>query len=355
MNDPRRGIHGEPSPRRLEKEYEINAIVALAHNENPLGPSPKAVEAMSAQLWNVHRYPEEHGRHLVNALARNLWVEPEQIILGNGSDEVIEMLARRFLQPGDEVILPEPAFHAYEASVKRHQAVPVGAPLGFPRPDVTVLADRITPRTRMVFLSNPANPTGGIITKGDMEAFLEPVSRDAVVVLDEAYIEFVRDKECARGLDFLYHDNTVVVLRTFSKLYGLAGLRVGYGVARPEIVAALEEVRLKYNTNALAHVAAAAALGDEEHITRTLLVVDDGLTMMYEVFDAMGLDYARTQTNFVLVDVGQSATSVVEAMARQGVYVRDMTNYGLPGHIRVSVGLEYENQRFLEVLGKVLG
>lgn len=337
----------------LEREYGIFDSIKLASNENPLGPSPMAVEAMKCFLDKLNRYPDGSGHDLINKISEKLKVAPDNVVLGNGSDEIIGMLTRALLKQGDEVLLPWPSFLMYDIMVRSVGAVPVYVPLKSLAIDLNSIQSRITQKTRMVFLCNPNNPTGTVFSKKDFESFLEGIP-EIVVVVDEAYIEFVRDKYCARGVDFLDTDTVVVTLRTFSKAYGLAGIRVGFGVMREEIARILNKVRQPFNVNSLAQAGAIAALGDEAFLKKTLNLVHEGLDFLYDSLERLGIKYFPTQANFFLIDVKRNADEVFESMLREGVIVRSMTSYGYPEYIRINVGLYEENVRFIKALEKVI-
>lgn len=346
-------VPGKPI-ETLEREYGITDSIKLASNENPLGPSPLAVNALRDVIGKLHRYPDGAGHQLTHRLARFLAVKPSQIVIGNGSDDILALLARVLLQPGDEVVVPHPSFLLYKATAQSASAVPVVVPLKEMNIDLEAMLERVGARTRLIFICNPNNPTGTIASRDTFESFLAALPSQVVVVVDEAYIEFVRDSNSFTGIDYLAANIAVVTLRTFSKLYGLAGLRVGYGVMPVELADMLNRVRMPFNVNTLAQVAAAAALDDFEFRERTLATVHQGLDFLYTELGRRGLRYFPTQANFFLIDVGRSADEVFEAMLRQGVIVRSMTSYGYPRFIRVNVGLPIENERFLKALDLVL-
>lgn len=347
-------VAGKPIDE-VEREYGISNSVKLASNENPLGPSPKAVEAMKAAIARIHRYPDEPGYALLNRIARHTGVQPGQVIIGNGSDDVLGLLSRALLQPGDEVIVPAPSFLMYTIVTQTAGANVVEVPLKGMEIDLDGVLAKVTSQTRLIFICNPNNPTGAIVTKEAFRRFLDALSDDLVVVVDEAYIQFVRDGRCARGLDFLENDTPVVVLRTFSKAYGLAGLRVGYGVMPPELADLLNKVRMPFNANSLAHAAAEAALDDTAFLQQSVDLAHQSLDMLYGELDKRGIRYFPSQSNFFLIDVARDASQVFEQMLQQGVIVRNMRGYGFPEYIRVNIGLPEENRRFLEALDAVLG
>jgi histidinol-phosphate aminotransferase len=346
-------VPGKPI-EELEREYGIGNSIKLASNENPLGPSPKAVEAIGRQISSLHRYPDGAGHVLLNKLAAKLNVLPGQIVMGNGSDDILGLLSRVLLQPGDEAIIPTPSFLMYLIVTQSAGAVPVQVPLRDMGIDLAEILRRVTPRTRLIFICNPNNPTGTMVTQETFEAFMAALPPEVVVVLDEAYIEFVRDPSCARGLSFLSGDPTVVTLRTFSKIYGLAGLRVGYGVMPEPLAQLLNRIRMPFNVNSLAQAAAVAALDDTEFFEKTTALIHAGLDFLFAEIEKRGLHCFPTQTNFFLIDLQRDAEDVFERFLRQGVIVRAMTAYGFPNYIRINVGLPEENQRFLAALDQVM-
>ncbi len=338
----------------LEREYGITGSIKLASNENPLGPSPLALAALQQAVGKLHRYPDGSGYYLTRKLAEKMGVAPENIVLGNGSDEIIGMLTRALLAPGDEAIMTRPSFSMYEILTRLVNAVPVFVPLTSMSIDLDAILAAVTPKTRLIFLTNPNNPTGTAFSAEQLDGFLKAVPPEVVVVLDEAYIEFARDDDVADSLDFLNDDRPLVALRTFSKAYGLAGLRVGYGLMPPTLAELLNRARQPFNVNSLAQVAAMAAIDDEDFLRKTRQVVHDGLDFLYAELDRLQLDCFPTQANFFLIDVNRDADEVFEALLRQGVIVRSMISYGYPTFIRITVGLPQENTRFINALAGVL-
>ncbi len=336
----------------LEREYGIADSIKLASNENPLGPSPKAIEAIKKAMPRLNRYPDGSGHDLIRKISDHLGISSRNIVLGNGSDEIIGMLAFALLQSGDEAVLPNPSFLMYEIMARGAGAVPVFVPLTSLAIDLDRILERITPKTRIIFLCNPNNPTGTIITKNDFDAFIKEVPEDVIVVMDEAYIEFVRDQNCAVGCEYMDNKTPVVVLRTFSKVYGLAGLRIGYGIMPAAVADILNRIRLPFNANSLAQVGACAALGDKAFIEKVVSLIHEGLDFLYDALDRRGIQYFPTQTNFFLINVLKDADDIYENMLGQGVIVRSMKTYGYPNYIRVNVGLHEENIRFLQALEK---
>ena len=346
-------VAGKPL-EELEREFGITDAVKLASNENPLGPSPMALEAIRRSAENLHRYPNSGSYDLCQHLSRQLNIKCENIVLGNGSDDLIAMLAQVLLQPGDEAVLPEPSFLFYEIVIQSSGAVPVGIPLKAETTDLDRMLERIGPKTRLVFVNNPHNPTGSLITKAALDAFVEALPANVVLVIDEAYIEFVQDPHCPNSIDYLNSGKTVVGLRTFSKAYGLAGLRIGYGLMPADFAELLHRVRQPFNVNTLAQAAAIAALEDQDFLAETIRLVSTEMDFIYRGLDELGIPYFRSNANFLLIRVNKKADAVFEDLLRQGVIVRSMSSYGYPDSIRVSIGHHHENVRFLAALEKVI-
>jgi histidinol-phosphate aminotransferase len=338
----------------LEREEGVGEIVKLASNENPLGPSPMALAAMREVLAEVNRYPDGSCWALTQKIAARHKVGAEQIFVASGSVEVLNLLAFLFLRPGLNSVFSEHAFAIYAlataAAGGEWRAVPMKAGYQF---DLGAIAAAIDRNTRLVFLDNPNNPTGTIFRRPEWESFLGKVPEQVVIVADEAYFEFVRDPEYPDSLK--YHDNNrmMVTLRTFSKIFGLAGLRVGYAVARPDLVTLLHKVRQPFNVTSLAQAAAIAGLDDAPHVRQTLEVNAAGLGYLEREFKRLGIAFVPTQANFILADVGDGSR-VFNELLKLSVIVRPMGGYGLPRHVRISVGLEHENRRLIAVLEQVL-
>jgi histidinol-phosphate aminotransferase len=346
-------VPGKPI-EEVERERGIRHSIKLASNENPLGPSPRALAAVQRTLASVHRYPDSSGYDLIRQLAAMHRLAPEQIVLGNGSDEIIHMLARAYLQPGDEVILPQPSFQMYEIEARAAAAIPVPVPLHRFRTDLPAMGERITPRTRIVFVNTPHNPTGSLVSRSELEAFMARLPEGVLLALDEAYIEFVRDPAGPDSLDYVRAGRPVVGLRTFSKAYGLAGLRIGYGVMPVDVAEVLGRVRPPFNVNLLAQAAAAAALDDAGFLRETLDVVHTGVDYLQRALAELGLECPPTQSNFIMVRVPGEGRQFFENLLDRGVIVRPLASYGFPDCIRVSVGRPEENRRFIEALKQVL-
>ena len=337
----------------LERELGISGSIKLASNENPLGPSPMAVRAVMNRLSTLNRYPDGSCYYLKRKLGDRFSVSSDQIILGNGSNELIDLAVRTFLSPGDHAVQAFPTFLVYEKVVRGAGAQMTSVPLQGLDIDLGGILEAVTPKTRIIFICNPNNPTGAILSRDQMTRFLETLPQDIIVILDEAYMEFVTDRGVANGLDLLGLYPSLLVLRTFSKLYGLAGLRIGYGFSSDTLIDYMNRVRQPFNANSLAQAAATAALEDSSFVSETLRVVEQGIAYLCRNLDEMGIEYLPTQTNFFLIRVPGGGRRVYERMLREGVIVRSMESYDLPDHIRITVGLPEENERFIETLRKV--
>jgi histidinol-phosphate aminotransferase len=338
----------------LERELGITGSIKLASNENPLGPSPKALAAIEKKAKDLHRYPDGSSYYLKERLSRHLGVGPDHLIIGNGSNEIIEFLIRLLVREGDEVVMGDPSFIVYRLINQAVGGKNVIIPLKNWNFDMDAMKAAITKRTRLVFIDSPNNPVGTVVSQSAFARFMEGLPDHVLVVLDEAYREFVTDDQSVDFFSFMKKGHPVISARTFSKVYGLAGLRVGYGIAVPEVISMLERVRQPFNTNSLAQAAATAALDDEEFLRHTLSVTREGLSYLYGQFEEMGLSYVPSQTNFVLVDVARPANEVYQEMLHEGVIVRSMASYGLTTHERITVGTMAENERLVRALKKVL-
>ena len=330
-------------------------ILRLSANENPLGPSPLAVTAIEAERDN-RLYPDGAAPALARAVADALGVAPGQLLFGNGGDEIITLLTRALLDPGDEVVVPDPAFEPYTTAARLAGATVVPSPLRDYRIDLGDLLGRVSARTKLVCLSSPHNPTGTVLPRTDWERFVAACPGDVVILLDEAYVDFIESPALAAdGLATLRAaPDRLVLLRTFSKIAGLAGLRVGYAIAAHDVIAMLERVREPFNVGRVAQAGAAAAAGDTAHRERTRRVVWAERRRLAAAFDARGLGYAPTEANFFIVRLGRPSPPVVAALRARGVLVRDGASVGLPGHLRITVGTATQNARLLAALDAAL-
>jgi histidinol-phosphate aminotransferase len=345
----------EPGKPIEETARELGAraseIIKLASNENPLGPSPKALAALRAELKSSHLYPDGGGYYLREALAAKLDLTRGHIILGSGSNEIIEFLGHAFLDRGDDAIASEHAFIAYRLVAAVFGAHAIEVPSPDLRHDLDAMIAAITPKTRLIFIANPNNPTGTLAGQDEIDRFIQRVPENVVVVFDEAYFEYLDDPPDT--LRFVREGRNVAVLRTFSKIYGLASLRIGYGIARPELIQVLQKARLPFNVSAIAQTAALAGLGDEEHVRETKRITDEGRAYFQEQFKVMNLSFVPSAANFVLVKVGDGAAIFRQLLQRQ-IIVRALKGYNLPEWIRISVGTMEQNRRCIAALREVL-
>jgi len=343
----------------LEREYGIRDIIKLASNENPLGPSPKAVSAVQQELQELARYPDGNGYDLKKALAEKLGVMMSQITLGNGSNDILELLARAFVTSDNEVIFSQHSFAVYPIVTKAVNAHAVVTPAKDWGHDLERMANAVTAKTRLVFIANPNNPTGTWVDSVALHGFIAQLPDHVIVVIDEAYFEYASDPSMqAQGypdaMQWLNVFPNLVVTRTFSKAYGLAALRVGYSVSHPDVADLLNRVRQPFNVNHLAIVAACAALQDKDYLARGVRLNAAGMHQLTAEFHRMNLSYIPSVGNFVCVDVGNNAAKVYDALLYEGVIVRPVANYQMPNHLRVTIGTAQENSRFLQALAKVL-
>ncbi|WP_203301007.1 histidinol-phosphate transaminase [Marinobacter sediminum] len=340
----------------LARELGLNPadIVKLASNENPLGPSDVALKAAQKALSELCLYPDGNGFDLKQALANRFGVNMDQITLGNGSNDVLEVIARCFADRDAEVIFSQYAFAVYPLVTQAIGAKGVSVPARDWGHDLDAMAAAVTDRTRLIFVANPNNPTGTVHGAGVIEAFLEKIPADVLVVLDEAYCEYLQGDEFPDGVKLLARFPNLIVCRTFSKAWGLAALRVGYSISSAAIADILNRVRQPFNVDTVALAAATAVLADESYLERSREVNTAGLRQLEQAFDRLGLEYIPSAANFVAVDVGDRAQDIYQALLAKGVIVRPVGGYGMPRHLRVSVGLAEENQQFIEALEQSL-
>jgi histidinol-phosphate aminotransferase len=326
-------------------------IIKLASNENPLGPSPKAVAAMQEALLKAHYYPDGGGYHLRTAIAQHFQLTLENVMLGNGSNEIIEFLGHAFLQPGDNIIVADHAFVIYKLMAHLFGAKAIEVPDPELTADVDAMAGAVTSRTKLIYLANPNNPTGTMVNDSAIEHLIEQVSDEVIIVLDEAYYEFLPDPPPT--LRHIHDRENVILLRTFSKIQGLAALRIGYGLAHPQLIRVLQKCRQPFNANAIGQIGAIAGLQDTEHQERTRRVAFEGRRFLEEGFRQRGLEYVPSSANFVLVKVG-NGQEIFQKLLRRGTIVRATGEYKLPEWVRVSVGTMDQNRRFFADLDAVL-
>lgn len=347
----------------LAREFDLNVedIIKLASNENPLGPSPKAMSAIADELVDLTRYPDGAGFELKAALIEyfkkdSVALSAEQITLGNGSSDILDFIVRVFVNDGDEVVVSEHAFAIYGLVTQMVGGIVKTAPATDYGHDLNAMAELVNDKTRIVFVTNPNNPTGTWSTKYELVEFLNRIPGDVVVVLDEAYVEYVHKKDYPNGLTLLDEYSNLVVTRTFSKAFGLASLRIGFGVSSPELANLMNRVRPPFNVDSFALAAANAVLADTDYVTKSVELNDQGMALLTDYFDARGIDYIPSVANFISfkVPAGIAAGDVNQALLREGVIVRPIANYGLPEFLRVSIGTLAENRGFIAALSRVL-
>jgi histidinol-phosphate aminotransferase len=342
----------------VEREFGLQRVIKLASNENPIGPSPMAVEAILGALADLHRYPDAQAVRLRNALAAHHRLDPLQIIVGNGADEVITLVSETFLQPGDEVLVPSPSFGEYEFGGKLMDAKVTRVPLtdSFEY-DLTRFLDAVTKRTKIVYLCSPNNPTGTYIPRGLLLDFLDKLPDRVLTVLDGAYAHYADAADFADGIAEIANGTTapLLALRTFSKIYGLAGLRVGYGVASADLIEQILRVKEPFNVNSLAQAAAVAALADELHVHNSLQVNRRGRAQLSQAFDRLGIAYTESMANFILAHFGPGAPEIYENLLQSGIIVRKGSTWGLPEHLRITIGMTEDNEALITRLERFVG
>ncbi|GAB4325752.1 MAG: histidinol-phosphate transaminase [Candidatus Sumerlaeia bacterium] len=339
----------------VKRELGLTRVVKLASNENPLGPSPKALKALSAAHPTLNEYPEGSCYFLRQALSRRLDVPPDWLLFGNGSDEIILLAALAFLNPDDEIIMSDFGFVRYEQAAQAMGAKTIKIPMKNWRHDLRGFAAALSPKTKIVFFSNPNNPIGTMVGKTDVDALIRRVPDDVLIVMDHAYDEYVQSPDYPDALSYVRRRPNVVVLRTFSKAYGLAGLRVGYAVGRPEVLDVINRVRPPFNVNRAAQAAATAALDDKAHLRRTIQLNARERQFLYENYRRLGLTFVESAANFILVQMPIPAGEAFERLLREGVIVRPMAGAGLSHFVRISIGTRAENRILLAALRKILG
>ena len=338
----------------VKRELKLSKVVKLASNENPYGPSPSVLKAMVKEAKSVNRYPDGGCFYLRQALAKHLSVDPKNLIFGNGSDEIIVMAIRAFAGEGEEVIIAKPSFLIYEIAARLEGAVIKEVPLKKFRYDLNAMRDAVTAKTKIIFIGNPDNPAGTFVTEKELVAFIKSVRSDILIFIDEAYFEFVNDKNYPDSVKLLKTYKNLIVTRTFSKMYGLAGLRVGYGIADAELIDIINRLREPFNVNSIAQAAAVACLKDKAYYRRIGREVVSERNKLYRELKKMGLEYSETSTNFILVDVKKDSTAVSAQLLKKGVIVRDMAFWGLTNYLRVSIGAPSENAEFIRTFKIVL-
>ena len=345
----------------MRRELGLKRIIKLASNENTLGPSPQTLKALRDYLPKIYLYPEDSCFYLKKELAKRLKVKMENLIMGNGSDEIMELIPKTFLNPGEEVIYGRPSFLIYETVVRIMGGKPVPIPLKDYTYDLKGILKAITKKTKIIFICNPNNPTGTMVNEEEIKVFLKKVPKNIIVVLDEAYKDYVERNDFPNSVKLLKKNKNIIILRTFAKIYGLAGLRIGYGIAREEVIDLLSKVRLPFNVNSLAQTAALASLKDKEQVKKTRRMNREEKRFLYNAFKSLGLEYIPTQTNFILINLSpacsgtrRSGKKICQELLIKGIIIREMSAWGLNNYIRVTIGREEENKRFIQALKKIL-
>jgi histidinol-phosphate aminotransferase len=337
-------VPGKPM-EEVERELGIKGSIKLASNENPLGPSPMALEAIKHVTADLNRYPDGGGYYLKNALADNLAVNPENLILGNGSNELLDMAARTFMRSGDDAVMATPSFVVYALAVQSMGCRAIQVPLKEYTHDLSAMLGAVTDKTRIIFIANPNNPTGTINRKREFDHLMERLPEGILTVMDEAYYEYVSDPEYADSMKWFRRGKDILILRTFSKVFGLAGLRLGYGIAGADVVTEMNKLRPPFNTNSIAQAAALKALGDREHVEKSREINETGKKYLYGELERLGLSFVPTEANFIYMPVEDSGR-LYDKLLQKGVIVRPMG----PKALRVTIGLPGENARFIEAL-----
>ena len=338
----------------VKREYGLSDVIKLASNENPLGSSPKALEAVRNALTEVHRYPDGGGYYLKKKLSERYGLPPEMIVLGNGSAELVELVAEAFINPQDEMITGRQAFFKYRIAAQIMDGVMAWADMPNLKQDPKSILEKITDRTRLIFIANPNNPTGTLMNRDQVEWMMENVPENVIVVFDEAYYDYRNPEIYPDTMQYVKDDRNVIILRTFSKSFGLAGLRIGYGITTARLARAMNGVREAFNVNSLALVAAEAALDDDEFLRKTLRINAEGKNYFYSECERLGLEYVPTEANFVLIKMPMLGRELFKELLKRGVVVRPVDGYGLLDYVRVSIGLPVENERFFRELEAVL-
>lgn len=329
-------------------------IIKLASNENPLGPSPLAVKAVKEKIKSPNLYPDDNCFYLKKKLCDKFGQPVENLIIGNGSVELIEMLFKAYVNPGDEVVMSDPSFIMYRIACQIYGGRRVGVPLKDHRHDIPGLGAAVTDRTKIIILDNPINPTGTIIKREAFDEFIKSVPGSVILVLDEAYRQYIEDEKYPNGIDYLKDHSNLIVFHTFSKIYGLAGMRIGYGFSSPEIIGSMAKVRLPFNVNILAQVAANAALDDADFVQKSFKKNAVGKKFLYREFRKLKLKFVKSYGNFILVDFGRDAKEIFEACQKKGVILRTVYEYNLPTCLRITVGIPDQNKRLVEILKEIV-
>lgn len=345
---------GKPIEEVIKELGLSGDILKLASNENPLGASPHAVKAMSEKIDDSFLYPDDNCYYLKQRLSQKSNIPVSNVIVGSGSVELIELIFKAYVNPGDQVIMSEPSFIMYKIACQIFGGERVAIPLREYKHNIEAMIERINSKTKIIIVDNPINPTGTIIKKTEMDHFVRTVPANVILVIDEAYHEYIKEDDYPHGLDYLKKHQNIIVLGTFSKIYGLAGLRVGYGFGSEEIIGAMMKVRLPFNVNRIGQIAAAAALGDTDFVNASMENNEKGKAFLYNEFARMNLNYTPSYGNFILVDFKKDAREVFDAAQKKGVILRTVYEYGLPTSLRITIGSPAQNERLIQVLEGIL-
>lgn len=338
----------------VQRELGLTEIVKLASNETSIGPSPLAVEAVKREAGNINFYPEGSSRLLREKLASRLKVKEDMIIVANGADDLIDLIGMAFVDEGDEVITSETTFPAYETSTKIMGGLYVPIKLNNYNFDLEAITKRVTEKTKLIYFCNPNNPTGTLVKKDAVEKMMQELPNEVIIVFDEAYYDYVEDKDYPDSISYVLKDRNVIILRTFSKIAGIAGVRAGYAIARPELIDYLSRVINPFTANRLAQAAALASLDDTAHYNQVLKVNSEGKRYLYQELDKLNLFYLPTETNFIFIDLKQDSQIFFEKCLQKGVIIRPGGMYGTPTFIRVTIGTQYENEKFIQALTEII-
>lgn len=346
-------VPGKPV-EEVMREFKVADVIKLASNENPLGPSPKALEAISKYSKDINYYPDQNSYELTSVIAEKLDMPLDNVIVGNGSDEIMMLTALAYISAGDDVMVSLNTYSTYETVAKLMEASIVRVNLKDYKYDLEAMAKIASERTKLIFVCNPNNPTGTINTQKEMDVLISKVPQSTIVFIDEAYRDYVESKEFPNSIEYVKAKKNVIVSRTFSKIYGLAGLRIGYAIAKPEIIRYLSLVRMPFSVNRLAQCAGVSSLADNFHIEASRKNNAEGKAFLYGELDKMGLSYVKTEANFIMINLNDDADMVFMQMMRRGVIIRPLSSFGMPGAIRVTIGTPEQNKKFLHVFKEVV-
>jgi len=346
-------VPGKPA-EEAERELRITGVIKLASNENALGPSPKVIEAINKYSKDINLYPDQNCYELTRLLAEKYDLAPENIAVGNGSDEVMLLIALAYISAGDEVIISLNTYSTYEMVSSLMEASLVKINLKDYTYDLSAMAKAAGPKTKLIFVCNPNSPTGTMNTKKELDKLISAVSQNTIVVIDEAYKEYVESEDYPDSLEYVRNNKNVIVLRTFSKIYGLAGLRAGYAIAKPNIIKYLNLVRLPFSVNRLVQTAAAVALSDTGHVEKSRKNNAEGKAYLYKELEKLGISFLKTEANFIFINLNNDADMAFMELMRRGVIVRPLTSFGMPGSIRVTIGTPEQNKKFINALAEIV-